>query len=107
MPEAAPIAKTEAVEALGATLDSHRLVAIGESHGSARFHTFLQALLRRRDFVCRFDDIVVEFGNARLQPVADLYTSGRPVARRDNSLASLTRCASPPDSVVACCPIWT
>ena len=27
-----------------------------------------------------------------------------PVERRDNSLASLTRCASPPDSVVACCP---
>jgi len=31
----------------------------------------------------------------------------RPVARRDSSVASLTRCASPPDSVVAGWPRWT
>src|SRR5437763_12548971 len=30
----------------------------------------------------------------------------RPVARRDNSFDSLTRCASPPDSVVAGWPTW-
>jgi hypothetical protein len=30
-----------------------------------------------------------------------------PVARRDSSLASFTRCASPPESVVACWPTLT
>jgi hypothetical protein len=66
--------------ALGARLDAHRLVAIGESHRSSRFHRFLDSILADPALICRADDIVVEFGNGRFQDVADSFVSGRPVA---------------------------
>jgi hypothetical protein len=69
--------------ALGARLDAHRLVAIGESHRSSRFHRFLESILTDPALICRADDIVVEFGNGRFQDVADAFVSGRPVAAAD------------------------
>jgi hypothetical protein len=51
----------------------HRLVALGDFHLNQEFHDFVQALLIQPDFPARFDDIVVEFGNARNQPLADRF----------------------------------
>ena len=66
---------------LGDQLDRRPLIAIGESHRSARFHRFLDSLIRDRDFICRVDDIVVEFGNSALQATADRYVGGGEVSR--------------------------
>lgn len=69
--------------------DAHALVAIGEMHRNGQQHELLRRLLRDPRFVCRVDDIVVEFGNSRLQPLADAYVSGAPTTEAE--LASLWR----------------
>ena len=64
------------LDAYGAVLgamDDHPLVALGEFHLSQQYHDFLQALLERPELPDKIDDIVVEFGNALYQDVADRY----------------------------------
>ncbi len=56
--------------------DTHAVVQIGELHRSLQIHAFLQQMLHDPRFICRADDVVVEFGNSRLQKRADAYTSG-------------------------------
>ena len=65
---------------LGDQLNRTPLIAVGESHRSARFHHFLESLIRNRDFICRVDDIVVEFGNSAHQATADRYVGGGEVS---------------------------
>jgi len=67
------------VAQIGRQFDSHALVMIGELHRSREIHAFLQELLHDRAFICRADDVVVEFGNSRLQHVADAYTAGEDI----------------------------
>lgn len=80
---AQPPAATTAAAQLAALLQRYQLVALGERHGSERFHRFLQGLLRDPVFVCALDDIVVEFGNAAFQETADRYVSGQEVPRAE------------------------
>jgi hypothetical protein len=62
--------------------------------------------------VALVDQLVQHF--QQLLDVVEMQAGGRLVedieraagGARDSSLASLTRCASPPDSVVACWPTW-
>lgn len=56
-----------------------RLVAIGEIHGSESQHRFFRKLINDPRFSRTVDDIVVEFGNARYQRVADRYLAGENV----------------------------
>jgi hypothetical protein len=65
-----------AIEALARQFDRHPLLLFGEVHRSARQHAFFAELMRDPRFICRVDDIVVEFGNARLQPIVDAYVAG-------------------------------
>lgn len=77
---AAPIALAEtAIEAIAKQYDRHPLIMLGEWHRNAQQHVFLRDLIRDPAFVCRTDDIVIEFGNSRLQNVADAYGSGENV----------------------------
>lgn len=62
---------TDAVRAVIEATSTHRLVAIGERHLSEPFHDFLQDLLP--ELPDKVDDIVVEFGNALHQDVADRF----------------------------------
>jgi hypothetical protein len=68
-----------AITELAKQFDTHAVVMIGELHRSRELHGFLQQLLHDPAFICRVDDVVVEFGNSRLQAVADDYASGKPV----------------------------
>jgi hypothetical protein len=61
------------------------IVAIGEAHQLQEEHDFFQALLQRPDLPTRITDLVVEFGNARYQDVADRFVAGEPVANADLS----------------------
>lgn len=69
----------DAIAALARQFDAHPVVMLGELHRSREIHAFLQQMLRTPGFVCRADDVVVEFGNARFQATADAYTAGKPV----------------------------
>src|SRR5690349_2338549 len=70
------LASAAVVDELARQFDRHRLVMIGEFHRSREIHALLQQLLHEPRFICRVDDVVVEFGNSRLQPLADAYIDG-------------------------------
>jgi hypothetical protein len=63
--------------------DTHPLIFIGEWHRNAQQHVFLRELVRDPKFICRTDDIVIESGNARLQPIADRWSAGEPVSEAE------------------------
>jgi hypothetical protein len=81
-PEVGAAIQTAAVIAeIARQFDQHPLIFIGEQHRGAEQHAFLRALIRDPVFLCRTNDIVIEFGNARLQSIADAYVSGEPVTQ--------------------------
>jgi hypothetical protein len=53
--------------------ERYPLVGLGEFHLMQEWHDFMSALLRRPELAGSVDDIVVEFGNARYQRVADRF----------------------------------
>jgi len=72
---------TNAVEGLIAAFDSFPIVALGEIHWCLNEHEFIAALIKHPFFAEKVNDIVVEFGNAKYQPVMDRYIVGETVAR--------------------------
>jgi hypothetical protein len=90
---AAP-ARADAIGDIAKQLDKHSIVMIGELHRSLQIHAFLQQMLHDPRFVCRVDDVAVEFGNSRLQPLADTYASGG--ALSETQVASMWRETSVP-----------
>lgn len=74
--------------------DEHPLIMIGELHRWEQLHSFLREMIRNPEFVCRADDIVVEFGNSRLQALADRFAAGEDVTAAE--LQSLWRETSVP-----------
>ena len=73
----------DAIADLAKVYDSHPLIFMGEWHRNAQLHVFLRELIADPRFLCRTDDIVIESGNARLQPVADAWASGQDVSEAD------------------------
>lgn len=71
-----------AAEYLAAAFDRFPLVAFSEPrHGAGGTREFLTSLVRHPRFVGTVNDLVVEFGNARYQDIADRYVAGEPVPR--------------------------
>lgn len=58
---------------------SHQIVALGEPHGNKQGQAVRLALVRDARFPGVFDDIVVEFGNARYQAQMDRFIRGEQV----------------------------
>jgi hypothetical protein len=79
----APPASSERADSIGTIIglfSRYDVVGIPERHRSKEVHTFLQALIRDpRLGEQHVTDIVVEFGNARFQSVADRYVAGEDV----------------------------
>jgi uncharacterized iron-regulated protein len=65
-----------AIRAVLAAFERHPLVALGEVHGLREQHRFFHDLIRHPDFANRVNDIVIEWANARHQPVLDRYLAG-------------------------------
>src|SRR5215475_11081837 len=63
--------------------DKYPLIFLGEWHRNVQQHVFLRELVRDPAFICRTDDIVVEFGNSRLQNVADDFASGKDLSEAE------------------------
>jgi hypothetical protein len=73
-----------AVEALLEQMERFPLVALGEVHQLQEFYDFLTALLYHPLLPEKITDIVVEFGNARYQEIADQFLlTDQPVAKAD------------------------
>src|SRR5215510_12009886 len=72
---------TKAVEEFIKVFDRFSLVALGEVHQSQTEHEFIAALIKHPAFTNKVNDIVVEFGNAKYQPIMDRYIAGETVAR--------------------------
>lgn len=74
----------DALGSILAAMDHFPLVALGERHLLQEMHDFLAALLRHPALPGKITDIVVEFGNALYQELADRFILGdQPVARAD------------------------
>jgi hypothetical protein len=86
---AEPESAAPAIAQIAKQFDEHPLIMIGEVHRWAELHAFVREMIRNPEFVCRADDIVVEFGNSRLQALADTYAFGGSVT--DTQLQSLWR----------------
>ncbi|MFI7232188.1 hypothetical protein ACIBO5_54130 [Nonomuraea angiospora] len=71
-----PARATDFARAVLAGFDRHRLVALGEAHGQQEHGDALQLLLADPRLPEVLDDVVVEFGNARYQPVVDRFVAG-------------------------------
>jgi hypothetical protein len=86
---AQPDSSAAAIAQIAKQFDEHPLIMIGELHRWEQLHAFMREMIRNPEFVCRADDVVVEFGNSRLQPLADRYAGGEEVT--DAELQSLWR----------------
>jgi hypothetical protein len=74
----------DAVPAVLDLFEQYSLVALSEGpHNNQKGHEFRMALVRDPRFGGLVDDVVVEFGNARYQPVMDRYTAGASVPDRE------------------------
>ena len=58
---------------------TYRIVMLGEIHECRQEYALLSRLVADPAFPERVNDIVVEFGNARYQPLVDRYTAGENV----------------------------
>ena len=61
--------------------EQHPVVALSEMHGNAESQALFTSLVRDPTFRAAVQDIVVEFGNARYQAVADRFVAGEDVPR--------------------------
>jgi outer membrane protein OmpA-like peptidoglycan-associated protein len=78
----ADLSVAPAADYLADAFDRFPLVAFSEPrHGAGGTREFLTSLVRHQRFAGTVNDIVVEFGNARYQEVADRYVAGEPVPR--------------------------
>jgi hypothetical protein len=74
----------DALKQLLDALKRFPVVAVGDRHGLQEIHDLLTALLFHPDLPAQLTDIVVEFGNARHQDIADRFVlEGKPVADTD------------------------
>jgi hypothetical protein len=72
----------DAVPGVLAAFAKAPLVALGEAHWLAEQAEFLARLIGHPAFPTVAGDIVVEFGNARYQDLADAFVGGKPVDGR-------------------------
>jgi hypothetical protein len=75
-----PAAPLDAIDRIVTLFREFRLVALSEGpHNNRKAHEFRLALVRDPRFAAAVDDVVVEFGNARYQPLLDLFVDGADV----------------------------
>jgi hypothetical protein len=81
----------EPIAAIVNAFETHQLVALGDPHGNEQVQKFLISLIRDPRFPATVNDIVVEFGNARYQDVADRYVRGDDVPVQSSARCGRTR----------------
>lgn len=71
-----PAAPIDPIGGIIDAFESHPIVALSDAHGSEQAHAFLMSVIRDPRFAYTVDDIVIEFGNARYQSLADRFVQG-------------------------------
>jgi hypothetical protein len=74
-----PAAPVNAIDGILGAFNTHTIVALPDAHGADQAHAFLLSLIQDPRFVQMVDDIVVEFGNARYQQIADRFVGGEEI----------------------------
>lgn len=69
------------IDSVVAAFDKYQVVLLGEVHGNAQQHRFIQELLRDARLPGKVDDIAIEAGNSLYQPIIDRYVGGDEVPR--------------------------
>src|SRR5262249_40064637 len=69
----------DAVTTMLSAFDKYPIVALGDLHGCQDLYDFIATLVRNPKFPNKVNDIVVEFGNALYQDIADRYVAGKEV----------------------------
>ena len=83
-----PAVGREPISAIIEAFQSHSIVALGEGrHGNEQGHAFRLALIRDPRFAALVNDIVVEFGSSRHQPIMDRFIQGEQVSQQALRLA--------------------
>ena len=79
----ADLAWRPAIDLILNAFPDHPLVALSEGagHGQLETRDFFAALIRDPRFAATVRNLIIEFGNARSQPVLDRYVAGEPVSR--------------------------
>ncbi len=72
-----------AIPAILRAFDTYEVVAMSAAHGQKDIDDFILSVIRDPDFPRRVNDIVVECGNLRYQPVLDRYIAGENVPFTD------------------------
>ena len=91
---------TAATTALLGAFRHHRIVALGLAHGLRQEEDFAIGLLRDPRFAAAVDSIVVEFGNARFQGLADRYVAGGDVSPKALRPVWRDEIGAAPDGVI-------
>lgn len=75
-----PAVPVDPVAAILDAFETHEIVALGDAHGNEQSQAFLKALVRDSRFPNVVNDIVIEFANARYQPLIDRFVNGEDVS---------------------------
>lgn len=73
----------EPAVAIKEAFETYPLVAIGDNHGTVQVHDLWVSLIRDARLAGVFNDIIVEFGNARYQELMDRFINGETVEDAD------------------------
>jgi hypothetical protein len=93
-----PAVPIEPIAAILNAFQSSPIVALAEGdHGNEQGHAFRLSLIRDPRFAAVVNDIVVEYGNARYQEVADRFVRGEAVA--DGILREIWQNTTQPNTV--------
>jgi hypothetical protein len=91
---AQPAVPVEPITALLEAIETHDLVALADPHGNNQARAFRLSLIGDPRFAESVNDIVVEWGNALYQDVADRYVGGEDIA--DHQLRQVWRNTTQP-----------
>ncbi len=75
----------DAIPAIVEAFNRYPVVALGDLHGCQEFYDVITLLIRNPKLPNKVNDIVVEFGNALYQDIADRYVSGKEVSNSEMS----------------------
>jgi hypothetical protein len=78
---------SEPIAGIREAFKTRQLVGIPDAHRNTATHAFLLSLIRDPRFPTVVNDIVVEFGNALHQDVADRFVRGEPLGQRHTTRA--------------------
>jgi hypothetical protein len=83
LPQAADPKPKDATRGILEAFDTFEVVGMHSAHGGKDVDDFILSLIRDPQFAAKVNDIVVECGNSRYQPLLDRYIAGEDVSLKE------------------------